>query len=184
MTTPTRFLLLRPEPTEYPPRLGKYISLVPEGNILQTLETQLRSTEALLAGLGEDQGNQRYAPEKWTIRQVLGHLADTERILAYRALRIARHDKTPLAGFEQDDYVRCGPFEHCLVAELVEEFGAVRNSTLHLFRHLDEESWSRRGIVNQGEVSVRAIGYVIAGHELHHVALLKDKYLLSRHRAT
>lgn len=112
------------------------------------------------------------------MKEVLGHLIDTERIFAYRALRIARNDKTPIEGFEQDDYVRYGPFAHCGLADLAEELGQVRTSTLSLLRRLDEEMWMRRGVANQNEISVRALAFVIAGHELHHRAILQQRYFV------
>jgi len=168
----------RPDATEYAPYYSKYISLVPEGDILALLEEQLRGTTALLSSVSEEQAEYRYAPEKWTVKQVVGHLTDTERIFAYRALRISRNDATPIEGFEQDDYVRYGPFETCKMTDLVEDFAAVRRATLSLFRRLDPEAWQRRGTANQNEVTVRALAYTSAGHELHHLAILKDRYHL------
>src|SRR6267143_7167347 len=102
-----------PETAEYAPYYGRYISLVRAGDILDRLERQIRGTTALLSGLGEERANFRYAPGKWSLKQLVGHVSDSERILAYRALRIARNDKTPIEGYEQEDYVQFGPFEHC-----------------------------------------------------------------------
>lgn len=107
---------------------------------------------------------------------MVGHLTDAERVFAYRALRIARNDRTPIEGFEQDDYVRYGPFSHCRLSDLVEEFREVRHTTLRLFDKLDEEAWSRRGTANKAEISVRALAFILAGHELHHRRVLKEKY--------
>jgi hypothetical protein len=107
---------------------------------------------------------------------VLGHLCDSERIFAYRALRIARGDQTPMEGFEQDDYVRNGPFAQIPLAEMIEEYIAVRHATLTLLRNLDEPAWTRRGVANKNEVTVRALAYIIAGHELHHRSILEEKY--------
>lgn len=166
----------RPQPGEHDPYYSRYISLVPDNDILDTLRTQIADTQALLGRLGEDKGSFRYAPDKWTTKEVVGHLSDTERVFAYRALRIARNDQTPIEGFEQDDYVRFGPFAGRPLAELVEEYGAVRQSSLCLFRALDEQAWSRRGIANNAAVSVRAIAFIMAGHELHHRRILKEKY--------
>jgi len=168
----------RPQADEHDPYYSRYISLVPEGDILDTLRAQITGTQELLGGLSEDQGNFRYAPGKWTIKEVVGHLSDTERVFAYRALRIARNDQTPIEGFEQDDYVRFGPFARRLLAGLVEEYGAVRQSSLCLLRALDEEAWSRRGIANKATVSVRAVAFILAGHELHHRRILNEKYRL------
>jgi hypothetical protein len=166
-----------PQPGEYDPYYGRYISLVPDNDILDTLQQQVKDTTILLSSLSEKDGDFHYAPEKWTVKQMLGHVIDTERIFAYRALRIARNDQTPMEGFEQDDYVRYGPFQHCRLADLIEEFGFVRNSTLALCRSLDEHAWMRRGVANKKEISVRALIYIIAGHELHHGKVLKEKYL-------
>ena len=107
---------------------------------------------------------------------MLGHLIDTERIMAYRALRVARNDRTPLAGFEQDDYVKYGGFDQRSVSNLSREFEQVRRATISLFRNLEPEAWERRGIANNVEISVRALAYIIAGHEVHHKAILKDRY--------
>lgn len=166
----------RPEPGEYVPYYDRYISLVPGTDILGTLDAQRRQMLILLSGHDDSDGNFRYAPDKWSVKEVLGHVCDTERIFAYRALRIGRGDRTPIEGFEQDDYVRNGPFANRPLAELIEEYIAVRRATLTLLRNLDETAWTRRGIANNNEVSVRAIAYTIAGHEIHHRRILEEKY--------
>jgi len=168
----------RPESNEYAPYYDKYISLVPEGDILVTLEKQLPATLALLAR-PESDGDFRYAPGKWTVKESLGHVIDAERVFSYRALRISRNDKTPLAGFEQDDYVKYGPFSRCTLARLVDEFGSVRKATVALFRALDDAAWTRRGVASNNEVTVRALAYMIAGHELHHRRIFREKYFPS-----
>jgi hypothetical protein len=160
-----------PASNEFAPYYGRYISLVTGGDILQVLEQQSEQTRAMLSSVGEERANYRYAPDKWSIKQILGHVVDSERIFAYRALRIARNDKTPIEGFEQDDYVSNGPFEHCRLADLVEEYATVRKATVQLFRALDETAWGRKGVANKNEVTVRA------GHELHHRRILEEKYL-------
>jgi len=134
----------------------------------------------LLCGREEADGDLRYAPDKWSAKEVLGHVCDTERIFAYRMLRISRADKTPIEGFEQDDYVRNGPFAKIAFAEVIEDYIAVRRATVTLVRNLDEQAWSRRGIANKNEVSVRAIAYLTAGHELHHRRILEEKYFVQR----
>jgi uncharacterized damage-inducible protein DinB len=166
----------RPEPGEYNPYYERYISLVPEGDILHTLESQRRQMLLLLSGRDDADGNFRYAPGKWSASEVLGHVCDTERIFAYRALRIARGDQTPIEGFEQDDYVKNGPFAREPLSEIIEDYIAVRRATLTLLRNLDETAWMRKGIANQKEITVRALGYLIAGHELHHRRILEEKY--------
>ena len=153
-----------PQPGEYSPHYHRYISLVAGNDILASLDEQRRRMILLLSG------------GKWSAKEVLGHVNDAERIFAYRALRIARHDSTPLEGFEQDDYVRNGPFGQRPLADLIEDFIAVRRATLSLLRNLDEAAWSARGIANKNEVTVRALAYIVAGHELHHRGILEEKY--------
>jgi hypothetical protein len=166
----------KPGAGEYVPYYEKYVSLIAGDDILVTLEKESLETAALLSDREEAEGDFRYAPGKWSVKEVLGHVIDAERVFAYRALRIARNDQTPIEGFEQDDYVKNGPFGQCSLAALVEEFASVRKATLLLFRNLDDAAWVRRGVANKAEVSVRAIAYIIAGHELHHRKILQEKY--------
>ena len=176
MTTGT-LTLVRPQPDEYASYYGRYISLIDSDDVLTRLEQQGTETVALFSQLSADKAGFRYAPGKWSVKEVFGHMIDTERILAYRALRIARGDRTPIESFEQDDYVRNGGFDHRTLADLTEEFQAVRTATLHLFRHFDATAVARRGIANKNEVSVRALAYIIAGHEQHHRRVIEEKYL-------
>ena len=169
-------MIARPEPGEYAPYYDRYISLVAGADILGTLDAQRRQMLLLLSGRDESDGNFRYAPDKWNAKEVLGHVCDTERVFTYRALRIARGDQTPMEGFEQDDYVKNGPFARISLEEIVEDYIAVRRATLTLLRNLDEAAWMRRGVANKNEVSVRALAYTIAGHELHHRRILEEKY--------
>lgn len=173
---PSAIFVGRPEPGEYNSYYERYISLVPEGDILNTLDAQRRQMMLLLSGRDEADGDFRYAPGKWSAGEVLGHVCDTERIFAYRALRIARGDRTPIEGFEQDDYVKNGPFGREPLSEIIEDYIAVRRASLTLLRNLDETAWMRRGIANNKEVTVRALAYLIAGHELHHRRILEEKY--------
>ncbi|MGH9972236.1 MAG: DinB family protein [Pyrinomonadaceae bacterium] len=167
----------KPESTEYLPYYGRYISLVSEGDILTVLSKQAEETLALLGSIPESRADFRYAPDKWSIKELLGHVIDTERIFAYRALRFARNDQTPLPGYEQDDYVRNASFDGYPLAELAAEFQIVRESSLSLFKHLDKGAWVRQGKANDSDVSVRALAYIIAGHELHHRDILRSRYL-------
>jgi len=180
VVTPATFIIARPQPGEYAPYYDRYISLVQGEDILDTLDQQRRQTMLLLSGRNDEDGDFRYAPDKWSAKEVLGHVCDTERIFAYRALRISRSDATPVEGFEQDDYVQNGPFAQRPLADLVEDFIAVRRATLSLLRNLDEAAWSRRGIANKNEVTVRALAYTIAGHEMHHRRILEEKYFARR----
>ncbi|HEY6190372.1 MAG TPA: DinB family protein [Pyrinomonadaceae bacterium] len=168
---------VKPAQTDYAPYYGKYVSLVPEGDIVATLGRQLDATLAVIGGISESQAAHRYAPDKWSIKELVGHVIDTERIFAYRALRFARNDKTPLPGYEQDGYIINASFDAYPLGELAEEFEHVRRSTIFLFKHLDEEAWERRGAANDSEVSVRALAHIIAGHELHHMEILRSRYL-------
>ncbi|MFY9661758.1 MAG: DinB family protein [Terriglobales bacterium] len=168
---------LRPQPGEYAPYYEKYLSQIESNDIFSTLDDQRRQMLLLLSGRTEADGDLRYAPDKWSLKEVLGHINDTERIMAYRALRIARGDATPLAGFEQDDYVRNGPFSDRSLADLIEDYIAVRRATITLFRNLDEAAFARRGVANKNDVTVRALAYIIAGHELHHRRIIEEKYL-------
>ncbi|MGA9527979.1 MAG: DinB family protein [Terriglobales bacterium] len=167
----------RPEPGEYAAFYQNYIAGVEGNDILATLDEQRRQMLLLLSGRSESDGDIRYAPGKWTVKEVIGHLCDCERIMSYRALRIARGDSTPLAGFDENSFVANAPFALQPLADLIEDFIAVRRATLSLFRNLDETGWRRRGVANDNEVTVRALAYIVAGHELHHRRMLQEKYL-------
>src|ERR1017187_3979107 len=176
-TSTTAAAFLRPEPGEAAPFYTGYIALVPGSDVLAALEGQRRQMLLLLSGRSDADGDFRYAPGKWSLKEVLGHINDGERILSYRALRIARGDTTPIEGYEQDDYVRNSPFAQRPLADLIEDYIAVRRATVSLFRNLDEPAWTRRGTANKNEVTVRALAYIIAGHELHHRKILQEKSL-------
>jgi hypothetical protein len=174
---PQTITIGRPDATEHDPYYTQYVSLVGDGDIVRTLESQIGDTINLLSPLTAEQASRSYEPGKWTIKQVIGHLTDAERIFAYRMLRIARNDRTPIEGFDQDPYVLNGPFEHYPLPDLVAEFRAVREATLQLLRHFDADGWRRSGIANGKEISVRALAYITAGHELHHRKILSERYL-------
>ncbi|GER67357.1 hypothetical protein BpJC7_13760 [Weizmannia acidilactici] len=167
----------RPDPTEYAAYYAAYVSLVPDGAITEILETQIHNTVSLLKKISEEQASYRYAPGKWSMKQVVGHMADTERIMAYRLLSIARGETVSLPGFDQDLYVANAAFDEQPFADLIDHFAAVRQATLHLLKGLDGNAWMRKGTANEAEMTVRGIAYVIAGHELHHIKVLKEKYL-------
>jgi hypothetical protein len=171
-------LSTRPAPTEYAPFHARYIDLVPQGDVFAILAQQREDALAVLAKIPEAKGNVRYAPGKWSIKEVVGHIIDSERIFAYRALRFGRNDATPLPGFEQDDYVRSGNFDACSLHDLAEELGLVRQATVAMLRHFGSDVWDRRGTANKAEVSVRALAYIIAGHERHHMDILRTKYTI------
>ena len=167
----------RPTSTEYASFYERYVALVPPGDVLVVLARQIEDTLVLLRNIPEDKEDFRYAPDKWSIKEVVGHVLDSERIFACRALRFGRNDPTPLPGFEQDDYVRHGGFGSCRLQELAEEFGMVRRANVSMFRHFPTAAWDRRGVANQAEVTVRALAYIIAGHERHHLEILRKRYL-------
>jgi hypothetical protein len=168
---------IKPAKSEFLPFYERYIARVPDGDVVSTLTTQIGETLELLRSLPASVSTYRYAPDKWSVNQMVGHVIDSERLFGGRALRFARNDPTPLPGFEQDDYVRASTFDAYPLSELASELEAVRQSTIFLFRHMDEEAWTRRGLANNAEVSVRALAYIIAGHELHHREILTSRYL-------
>jgi uncharacterized damage-inducible protein DinB len=174
MTAPA---IARPPADEYAPYYGTYISKVPDGDVFALLSNQLADTLTLIRSLPESRGGHRYAPGKWSIKEVMGHVIDAERIFSYRALRIGRGDATPLPGFEQNDYVPAGAFDRRTLRDLADELSAVRQATIALFRHLDAEALARRGTASGNPFTPRALAYVIVGHERHHVDILKTKYL-------
>jgi hypothetical protein len=174
-TAPPRYD--RPDPSEYAPDYAGYIAGVPDGDLLSTLERQLRESRAALAGLPEVRGDFAYAPGKWTVKEVLGHVADAERVFAYRALSFARGERAALPGFDEKAWTPASGAATRTVRDLLEELGAVRASTLALLRHLPAEAPLRRGTANGREVTVRALAWIIAGHERHHLRVLRERYL-------
>ena len=175
--TQSQFLISPPAEGEYNPYYYEYIRRVPPGDVLAFLETQLNQTLDLLRGLSDEQVQAYPAPGEWNIKQIMGHLCDTERIFAYRALRIARGDKVPLPGFEQNPYVENGGFEQRSLADLLDEFAAVRRSSLLLFRSFSPEAVLQIGTASDNPVSVRALIYCCAGHEHHHLESIRTVYL-------
>jgi hypothetical protein len=167
----------RPDATEFSSYYGRYVAAVPEGDIIDVLRRDRDEWQALIAELPEARGGDRYAADKWTIRQVIGHVSDAERVFSYRAFRIARADKTPLASFDQDEYVKTAGSDHRTLSSLAAELLAVRESTLALFVSLPEEAWTRTGTASDNPVSVRALAYITAGHAQHHLKILREKYL-------
>ncbi len=166
----------RPASTEYANSFDSYIQLVPAGDIVSILEAQFNQTTALLATVSEDRSFFRYAPEKWSIKEVMGHMSDAERVMAFRALWFARGDAAPLPGFEENDWVRCAGFDRRPFAELLAEWGHVRQTSIALLNGFDSAAWQRTGVANNNPVSVRALAYIIAGHERHHVDILRARY--------
>ncbi|MGF9699976.1 DinB family protein [Paenibacillus sp. MABNR03] len=165
----------RPSEEEYAGDFSEYIRLVPEGNIINILLAQEKQMNELLASLTEIQGAYRYAEGKWTLKEVVGHIADNERVMAYRLLRFSRGDKTTLPGFDQESFIP--PFGNWTIAQLAEDYQAVRQSTITLLRGLPAEAWSLKGTANNVSITARALAYVCAGHELHHLGIIRNRYL-------
>lgn len=174
------FRSIRPGADEVPPYAAGYVARVPDGDIVDTLSRQISETMTLLRSIPESMRDHRYAPEKWTIREVVGHMADAERVFAYRAFRFSRADTTPVEGFDENTYVAKAPFTRASLADLTNELEHLRRASIHLFANLDAEAIERRGIANGLEVSVRALAFIIAGHENHHLNTLRTRYLTQK----
>jgi hypothetical protein len=166
----------RPQADEYPVFYKGYIDTVKD-DVLSELENQIVSFQALLKEIPEEKAGFAYAEGKWTIIELIGHILDTERIMAYRALRIARNDSTPLAGFEENDYVANAHFADRSLKSMAEEFEYLRKANLFLIRSLNETELGRVGISNEKPISVKALVFIIAGHLNHHIRILKERYL-------
>lgn len=166
-----------PTDNEFNPYYGKYIARVPEGDFIELLALSADETLSLLRAIPENSASHAYAAGKWTIKEVVGHLCDAERIFAYRLLRIGRGDPTPLPGFDENAYAPAGQFRERTLASLIEEFAAVRAATIALVAGMPSEAWLRQGQASDAVVSARALAYIIAGHELHHRQILLERYL-------
>ena len=169
-------MLTRPTPDEFAPFYAAYIRLVPDGDVLESLEKQRKETAKLFGGIPEAKGGHRYAPDKWSIKGVVGHVIDSERVFSYRALSIGRGDPTPLPGFDEKAWAEHSNFDDRTLKDLVAEYGWVREATVALLRALPAEAWTRRGTANNNAVTVRALAWVIAGHERHHLKVLRERY--------
>ena len=169
-------MIARPQPTEHVPYFSRYIDLVPDGDLLELLDAQHRATVKSLAPLSPEKAKHRYADGKWSVTEVVGHLADTERIFTYRALRFARGDDTPLAGYDENAYTPAGHFDDRSLGDVLAEYTAVRGATVALLRGLPAEAFERSGPANGYPISVRALAYIVAGHERHHMRVLEARY--------
>jgi DinB family protein len=166
----------RPEKTEYAASYGRYVDLVTETDIVSALEKQAGATAKILGAIDEKRSAMRYAPDKWSIKQLVGHVGDSERVFTYRALAFARDDKNALPGFEQDEWMRTSDFDRWSFADLRENLAVVRRASVLLFRNLPQEAWDRRGIASDNPMTVRAAAFTILGHERHHLNVLREKY--------
>lgn len=167
----------RPDPGEYNTYYDRYVALVPAGDIIALLSVQIDDTTALLRDLTEEQALHAYAPGKWSIKEVLGHIMDAERVFMQRALRFARGDKTPLPSFDENAYAIAGAFDERALASLISEFTAVRRATIAFLAGLSREAWERGGTASDHPVSVRGLAWITAGHELHHRQILVQRYI-------
>jgi DinB superfamily len=167
----------RPSSNEYPEYYDRYVNLVPDGDIEEILSKQRTETITLLSNVSEVSARKAYAPGKWTLKEVIGHMSDTERVMSYRMLAIARNESTPLQGMDQDVYVSAANFNKLSWAQLQADLATVRSATLSLISTIDDVAWIRNGTVWNSSVSTRVFAYIIAGHELHHLKVICDKYL-------
>jgi uncharacterized damage-inducible protein DinB len=170
--------IAKPLEGEYAPYAIMYIGLLPDDElVLKHLAENLKATEDFILSLPEEKLAHRYAEGKWTIKEILVHIIDDERIYSYRALRFARNDKTELPGFEQDDYAAHSGANERDITDILKEFATVRHATISLFEGLEEKALTRAGIANGNVMSVRAAVYHLAGHEMHHVNIIRERYL-------
>ena len=166
----------RPALTEYNAFYQTYVGGVPDGDLLATLAAQTERTAGVLAGIPEHKASYRYAAGKWCIKEVIGHVADAERVFSYRALRIARGDATPLAGFDENGWMPFADFDRRALADVAAELRAVRSATMALFRSFDADAWVRSGTASGHPVSARALAWILTGHERHHLRVLEERY--------
>ncbi|MBL7775959.1 MAG: DinB family protein [Saprospiraceae bacterium] len=167
----------QPAEGDYAPYYGRYVAAAQTDDILELLIRQKTEAIDFFKAIVWEKWEQAYAPEKWTLAEVVLHLIDAERIFAYRALRIARGDQTPLAGFEQDDYVPTSEAATRTPASIVDEFAAVREATVQLFKNFTDTMWERRGTASELEVTVTALAFIMAGHTAHHLQVIRERYL-------
>jgi uncharacterized damage-inducible protein DinB len=167
----------RPQPNEYPSFYKSYVDNVRTDNIIKELTDQVLDIQAIISEIPEDKEDYRYAEGKWTVKEIIGHIIDTERVLGYRAMRFARKDSTPLPGYDENWFVAHANFQKQSLYSLGHEFAIVREANLALFKVWDEEALSQMGVANNLDVSVRAILFMIAGHAVHHINVIKTKYL-------
>ena len=167
----------RPSEKEYAAYYAGYVALVPDGDFLMLLEQQGKDTQNLLRPVSEEQSQYRYAADKWSIREVVGHVADSERVFTYRALRFARGDATPLPGYDEKSWGKVSSAHGRTLASLLDDLVTLRAATLSLFRGFTDGEFARSGVANNAPATVRALTYIVAGHERHHVNVLMERYL-------
>lgn len=165
-----------PEKTEYAEFYAGYVSLVEETEVISALQKQLTEVEILFADISEETADYAYAPEKWSVKEIFGHIIDAERVFSYRAFRISRGDQTPLASFDENSFVANSNFAARAIADLIEEFLYLRQANIIFFQHLSEEAWQQIGTASNSPISVRALAYIMVGHIRHHISVLRERY--------
>jgi uncharacterized damage-inducible protein DinB len=170
-------MISKPKPDEYSPFASVYVNLVPDANVIALLEQQMVSSYELFSNLTPEQAAYAYAPGKWTVKQALGHMIDTERTFAYRAMVFSRNNME-LPGFDQDVYVNNTDFNGRTIQDLAAEFKAVRQSNLYMVKAFSDEQLLRTGVASNSLFTVRAFVYMLAGHELHHLHIFKERYFI------
>lgn len=173
------FRAVRPKGDEHNPYYSIYIDRLPDGDIVDTLERQLPRATEFLRSIPASKADHRYAEGKWSVKQIIGHLADSERVFQYRAMRFSRADATPVAGFDENLYVANSRFASASIADLIREFEHLRHASVLMLRALDEEGFGRSGVANNHAVTVRALAWVMAGHVDHHMEIIRTRYLAS-----
>ena len=166
----------RPAATEIPPVYQGYVNLVPEDDIQKAIADQAKKTAAILRGITEEKAAFRYAQGKWSVKGVVGHFVDAERIFCYRALAIARGEAKSLPGFDENKYAEAGDFDRRSIRDLADDYDAARRSTIAMFRGMPDAAWARRGVANEVPINVLGLAYIILGHERHHLKVLHDRY--------
>ena len=167
----------KPEKNEYPEFYHGYVDRVPENDLIQALINSLPELQDFVKKIPQSKYEYCYGPGKWKVKEVLLHMADTERIMQYRALRFSRNDAIPLPGFEEKDYINNANSDNLSFSDIVDDLVNVRKSTISFFKSCSNEMLMREGLANNGKVTVRAIGYIIAGHQLHHLNVIRERYL-------
>lgn len=168
--------MTRPTSAEYAPAYAGYISLVDEDDVLSAMEQQSSQMQKFLASMDEAKGAHRYAEGKWSVKEVIGHIGDAERIMGYRALAIARGEEQSLPGFDENDYVANASFDDWKVGDLAEHYALIRRTNIVFFKNLRRDAWKRRGTANGVTITVNALAYIIVGHERHHLGVLRERY--------
>ena len=167
---------MRPDSTEYAPFYAGYIELVPEDDVLSAIETQSSETQKVLSSIDEARASYRYAEGKWSVKEMFGHITDGERVFGYRALCISRGEEQPLPGFDEKEYTANANYDAWKIGDLAEQYALVRRANIVMFRNLPPDAWTRRGIASNNPVTVRALAYMMVGHERHHLRVLRERY--------